>query len=70
MLKITNKVSRVIWLLIYGQLTILLGLMIFCSITEPQHHLIPWQMAAGTVFGTGFFLTAFFFLGQVCSPEA
>lgn len=35
-----------------------MGLIITLSITSPQHNLFPWQMAAGTIAGTFFFLGA------------
>lgn len=60
MLQITNRAGRMIWLLLYGFLVMGLGIMIFLSVTEPQHNLISWQMAVGTLFGTGALLAAFF----------
>lgn len=60
MLKLTGKVERAIWLLVYGLFIVLLGIMIVLSVTKPQHNLVPWQMAVGTIVGTCFFVAAFF----------
>lgn len=59
MLKITNKACILIWAVIYMLQVLLLGLIIVLSITSPQHNLIPWQMAVGTVFGTILFVVVF-----------
>ena len=59
MLKITNKTVVSIWAFVYTLLIILLGLIIFLSITGPQNNLFPWQMAIGTVLGTVLFLCFF-----------
>lgn len=55
-MKITSKISLSIWVFIYLLFTILMGLIIILSITSPQHNLFPWQMAAGTIAGTLFFI--------------
>lgn len=62
-----NSASRYMLMLAYTLFIILLGLILILSITGPQHNLLAWQMAIGTVLGTITLLTAFYLWKKIQS---
>lgn len=70
MISIKGSSSRFLWICIYVLLTLAMGLIIILSVTEPQHHLFPWQMAVGTFMGFIFMIAAFLIWDRLKLPKA
>lgn len=69
MINIKSKGGRLLWMSVYALLIIAMGLIIVLSIVRPQHNLIPWQMAVGTIAGFVCMVAAFLVWDRICSVK-
>lgn len=64
-----SKGGRVLAVCAYSLLIAALGLILFLSLTKPQHNLFPWQMAIGTFLGFFVLIAAFFIWNRQKKPR-